>query len=1385
MEQLHAGYFLESVKNLFRGASQERNFTRLLTSLSYFDIECDCKFSPVKSDLSDIAKVAGNIVSRGLPTFASNYIEEMFGILFRETKNPAEHFISNYPEPETLRQKIFEAFHVIEPRIKSETISAEYNEKWETFGHEYNDTFYYSLVTEYLGEIFLQLLERNATLKTIVHDLDKNADNDEINNYELDFSHQFPYGVGSKNGFVIEIDDQSNENYEQRKIDKNIETLIEQASWQKPFRIRGKEFLNINSKIKQIKEFVETDYFSIYQKNFATPLYEDKDGSKIMQFALSPLAIARIQQTILRFIVSGKLKLKDKEWKIAVIERDLPCAELAVEDLKILLNHLLELKGLQHIPPINLTVFYTKEFKEVCLRRIPPNRLSIQSKIMPIERYSPFSVFDLLIDSAILLRSGIESSKIKTEAKYSAIIRTAHSRKTKRKFYLNGQIKYNPIFRNFKTKKEFIPKNKEAFDYILQNIFKKTAYRKGQLEFIEKLIAGNSTLGLLSPGKGKTLCYQIAAILQPGLAFVVNPGLIHADFHMRELNKIGIDFCCAIPSRTFEKKQGENATQKVLNSEVLLAFTAADLFKKDIFDDFPLLMKTKAIENSFFIVDEAHCCSEWSHDFRVNYANLNSCIANFSEIQQRQIPVIATTSIASFNIVSDIRNEFGIAQSNTVYDEHAFGNTKINIINVLAPNLFTNTAIDLAISRIASKKQVNISYLVHEKFVDKPKKESGKMLIICPHKFGLFGISDPNSDGLADKLTKNYEELSISTFLGVNDDYEDYIYTEKALESKKNLEHFQCGEGDIMVSTKTSESFLSVEAINHVVQLSIPGSIEQMIQGLGRVANAKQGVYSILYNNQHFQTNEPIEVKEKDGKFGTKQKKVSTTIDKLIRKKIIDQNFHGLRKEIRIVEELLSEISFPDEKPADIIRENIEGEFGEQIEFSFLPAQSPFQLYINKGNKTYGYIDYRDYSLHVENASLDQKRAQKIFGFVKKMIEEKCPKSRNVFNWLSNKTEWPSQPGIAQVLSKLNIGDSRELVVHFKNDKTTKINNLLNRNVIDSFTEKSIYEISRKCSSATVFLDELGKIANIKLVNKNINIPEELSKLFNQIRTEEDTLKAIFRLSILGVVQNYRIDYKTKTVTVLIEKKSDEDYLIALKNYFDRYLSENFTNKVLKAVDKYPEKNVLLKCLLFLIHFEYKEIVTRKYRNLENIEKICLWSLTKELTEEEKNKKILSFLSDFFETKYLNPIVKPSLALDIKDLRNFNFDIVLKYIKEVRDLKENWFHLYNSTKKLLKTYPASYPLLLLNAYSGFLLYHDDEKINKQSFEHMIRGFLFMKQKEKMNYKNYIARIKLFANHIYTHNSKLQARIEPLLYLKTHSFWLEDFNKRFLENYQSN
>lgn len=177
---------------------------------------------------------------------------------------------------------------------------------------------------------------------------------------------------------------------------------------------------------------------------------------------------------------------------------------------------------------------------------------------------------------------------------------------------------------------------------VLQDVFGFSAFRSGQSDIVSAVLAGRDVVGVLPTGGGKSLCYQVPALLFPHLTLVVSPLIALMKDQTERLQSRGIE-AYALHTGV---SQGEinDVVYRASQGQIKLLYVAPERLESRTF-----LRLIQSIPMSLLAVDEAHCVSEWGHDFRPSYRN----ICALFDTRQR-VPIVALTATATPDVRADI-----------------------------------------------------------------------------------------------------------------------------------------------------------------------------------------------------------------------------------------------------------------------------------------------------------------------------------------------------------------------------------------------------------------------------------------------------------------------------------------------------------------------------------------------------------------------------------------------------------------------------------------------------------------------------------------------------------------------------------------------------------
>lgn len=195
----------------------------------------------------------------------------------------------------------------------------------------------------------------------------------------------------------------------------------------------------------------------------------------------------------------------------------------------------------------------------------------------------------------------------------------------------------------------------EHIKELLVEKFGYTQFRSGQEEIIRRVLQKENVLGIMPTGGGKSICYQLPALVLEGLTLVVSPLISLMKDQVDSLNEVGIP--AAFINSTLSTLEMNDRVRQAARGEIKLLYVAPERLESA---DFRELLRYVPIE--LLAVDEAHCISQWGHDFRPSYLKLAETIENFNQ----QPTIIALTATATSQVAEDISNLLHIPKENEV-----------------------------------------------------------------------------------------------------------------------------------------------------------------------------------------------------------------------------------------------------------------------------------------------------------------------------------------------------------------------------------------------------------------------------------------------------------------------------------------------------------------------------------------------------------------------------------------------------------------------------------------------------------------------------------------------------------------------------------------------
>lgn len=864
-DQFFAGYILDSVAEEYAKSNIEKETEELFKSLSVFDVKSNKSLEITKNCDSKLAVLA-NIVSRGLPTIAPVGIENIFSDIFDISTKPQANEIINFKSKHKISNtEINEALHVVDPRFDVDFYNGDMLES--QFEKDFVEKYLNKADCQYL----IQLLEPQRPLSTIVNIPDKRFSRDQ----RVDFSIELPYGE-TRTGFIFELDGiPYHSNIFQKLCDENRDQLASDSGWD-TYRL---EELKDYSFLQNWEQEVSLNkYLSIIKRN-SQKLIAGK-WKDTLQIVLSPLAIARVERILLQALLSGAINIASKKWTILVIERDVPCAAIALSLLKESFEKLSAMDGSNmKLPQISLTIVSTKEFVD--------SKLHMNNAV---ETSAPNKDFDLCIDVSMLLRDNIDALPLNVKAKVVYIIRSSHYKKRERTICSAENIIYPPFVKKDTTGTYVSVEGRERLlTYFLRNIFRKPSFRHGQLPILSRSLSDKTTIGLLPTGGGKSLTYQLSSMLQPGVTIVVDPLVSLMVDQVRGLHALRIDTSDCVNS-VMNGKMKAKKLNMLQNGSLQFMLLSPERYMMENFRESLISMTEKNhIYFAYGVIDEVHCVSEWGHDFRPSYLHLGRNMINYMRTKTgRPLSVIGLTATASFDVLADVERELTLGGNLTIdsetivrseddsrpeltyriinvesdfeplreeYDQHLLkAQSEWELKDIVAESkkrkmyeLLKQIPYDIQQYNTDNEHiECHLTDYVASQFytADDNEKYQNAGIVFCPHAHGTFGVEDNEwgtCQGISTYLRTEYEALlKIGTFVGGD-------------KPTGDMKKFNDNDLNLMVATKAFGMGIDKPNVRFTINFNHSSSIESFVQEAGRAGrDKKHAIAYILYDSSEF-----------------------------------------------------------------------------------------------------------------------------------------------------------------------------------------------------------------------------------------------------------------------------------------------------------------------------------------------------------------------------------------------------------------------------------------------------------------------------------------------------------------------------------------------------
>jgi len=727
-----------------------------------------------------------NILQRGCPTLLSKFLQDKLGDIHK-----TEDFKKSYP---LIDREYPNWERIIRGDIKENYFPAK--------------KFLEELIPKHLPDY--QFIQQLIIPEVPVNEITQ-VEVDEFANQQVDFYLPQAYLITEIDGSQHDRNIHQDKIRDQHTAKYGIKTIRIKTS---DLEAENEIFLG---KIDEIKERIEKvisrqqkrrleDSTFISIENYKAAF---DNGIDLTNPNYKATAIIRFQLLVLELLERGHLDFF-KEWKIKILERDITdFAELAIEDLNCWFEQLFKLHKIKwHKPSYTIT-------KTDFIECFSNSTDSIRIDFSLLKRYTDeFQIHPNVIfvrtdylDEYLYFKKGDSRGNLKFSSfepyDYFQISTTA-------------PIKYQLKFGGKNS-------DEEPLLFLLENIFLQDilnlTFNEGQLPIITNALARNDTIGLLPTGSGKSVCYQLAAIMQPAISFVVCP---IKSLMYDQKSDLDLAYFTRVNHITSDddREDKERIQNEFSKGKYFFIFISPERFQVKTFRHY-FSSVNKNFNIVYAVIDEVHCLSEWGHDFRTAYLNLSNTIQKLC----RNFNFIGLSATASLNVLKDIQIEFGIKQE-----------------NVKTPVDYTSKELEFEVIDDRQDKSQVIKALLTEldeemNIFETNGNDSKCGIIFTPTVNGKKGCY-PLSFVLSEHYQKEIKFYSGAVpktngrLIMLEKEYDEY--------KKRSQEEFKANKFTLLIATKAFGMGVNKPNIHFTLHYGIPGSMEALYQEGGRAGRDKE-----------------------------------------------------------------------------------------------------------------------------------------------------------------------------------------------------------------------------------------------------------------------------------------------------------------------------------------------------------------------------------------------------------------------------------------------------------------------------------------------------------------------------------------------------------------
>jgi ATP-dependent DNA helicase RecQ len=380
------------------------------------------------------------------------------------------------------------------------------------------------------------------------------------------------------------------------------------------------------------------------------------------------------------------------------------------------------------------------------------------------------------------------------------------------------------------TKKELDTMMDNVENVVLPKLFGHSQFKPGQHYVIGKVLSGESCLAILPTGAGKSLLYMLPSQLLDGITLVVSPLLALMRDQVEALRQEGIEAVRLDSSMTREEIL--HATQEILSGRVKVLYVTPERFNNESFNK--LIAKVKV---AMFVVDEAHCISEWGHDFRPDYLRLS----HFASVSNAPVR-LALTATATKRVAQDILERLGISESNLIQLPSSRRNLDLKVKSFEYPFDGYQERLRVLLQTLPdiTKDGAAIIYV--------NKKVVAEKLSLALNRKGFN--ARPYHSGIENRQEVEQWFLNKNNSQDNNEHMDESYHNEDGSVNEEAFNRSKKYKSPIVVGTTAFGMGIDKSDIRAIVHFDMPRCVEDYVQGIGRAGRDGKNASCLAFLGQ-------------------------------------------------------------------------------------------------------------------------------------------------------------------------------------------------------------------------------------------------------------------------------------------------------------------------------------------------------------------------------------------------------------------------------------------------------------------------------------------------------------------------------------------------------